>query len=75
MNWVTMKVVSDVHPLRGEWADAISATTFRLWADDRLRYERETRHSNPSRLPHLSRHLGFEIEVERPEAPNNRRAA
>ena len=30
---------------------------------------RAARHSNPFRLPHLSRHVGFEIEVERPESP------
>jgi hypothetical protein len=70
MNWAAAKVVWDVHPFRGDWAEAAPATTFRLWTDDRLRFERELRHSNPFRLPHLSRHLGFEIEIERPESPD-----
>lgn len=69
MNWAAAKVVWDAHPFQGDWADAAPATTFRLWADDRLCFERELRHSNPFRLPHLSRHLGFEIEVERPASP------
>lgn len=69
MNWAAAKVVWDAHPFHGDWSDAAPATTFRLWADDRLCFERELRHSNPFRLPHLSRHLGFEIEVERPESP------
>lgn len=66
MNWAAAKVVWDVHPFRGDWSEAAPATTFRLWTDDRLCFERELRHSSPFRLPHLSRHLGFEIEVERP---------
>jgi hypothetical protein len=70
MNWAAAKVVLDEYPFRGDWADAAPATTFRLWTDDRLRFERELRHSNPFRLPHLSRYLGFEIEVERPGSPN-----
>lgn len=68
MNWSAAKVVWDAIPFRGDWTEAAPATTFRLWADDRLRFERELRHSNPFRLPHQSRHLGFEIEVERPES-------
>lgn len=70
MNWAAAKVVWDAHPFRGDWTEAVPATTFRLWTDDSLRFEREVRHSNPFRLPHLSRHLGFEIEVERPESPD-----
>lgn len=66
MNWAAAKVVWDSYPFRGDWTDAAPSTTFRIWAEDRLRFEREVRHSNPFRLPHLSRHLGFEIEVERP---------
>jgi hypothetical protein len=68
MNWAAAKVVWDAHPFRGDWAEAAPATMFRLWADDRLLFERQLRHSGPFRLPHLSRHLAFEIEVERPEA-------
>jgi hypothetical protein len=70
MNWGAAKVVWDAHPFRGDWTDAAPATTFRLWTDDRLRFEREVRHSGPFRLPHLSQHLGFEIEVEMPESPD-----
>lgn len=70
MNWAAAKVVWDMHPFQGDWTDAAPATTFRFWADDRLQFERELRHSNPFRLPHLSRHLAYEIEVERPESPD-----
>lgn len=68
MNWAAAKVVWDAHPFRGDWADAAPVTTFRLWADDRLNYERELRHSSPFRLPHLSRHQTFEIELQRDSA-------
>jgi hypothetical protein len=68
MNWAAAKVVWDTHPFQGDWTDAAPATTFRFWADDRLQFERELRHSTPFRLPHLSRHLAYEIEVERPES-------
>lgn len=69
MNWAAAKVVWDEHPFRGDWTDAAPVTVFRLWSDDRLRFERELRHSNLFRLPHLSRNLGFEVEVERSESP------
>lgn len=68
MNWAAAKVVWDAHPFRGDWQDALPPTWFRLWADNQLVYEREVQHANPFRLPHLSRHLGFEIEVERGES-------
>lgn len=68
MNWAAAKVVWDAHPFRGDWQEAQPPTWFRLWADDRLIFERELRHANPFRLPHLSRHLGYEVEVERDEA-------
>jgi hypothetical protein len=68
MNWAAAKVVWDAHPFRGDWQEAHPPIWFRLWADDRLVYEREVRHSNPFRLPHLSRHLGYEIEIQRDEA-------
>lgn len=68
MNWAAAKMVWDAHPFRGDWQDAQPPTWFRLWADDRLIFEREVQHSNPFRLPHLSRHLAFEMEVERPES-------
>lgn len=68
MNWAAAKLVWDEHPFRGDWQEATPPTWFRLWADDRLIFEREIRHSNPFRLPHLSRHLGYEIEIERGEA-------
>jgi hypothetical protein len=68
MNWAAAKVVWDARPFRGDWQEAQPPTWFRLWADERLAYEREVRHSNPFRLPHLSRHLAYEIEIERGEA-------
>lgn len=69
MNWAAAKVVWDAHPFRGDWHEALPPTWFRLWADNRLVYEREVQHANPFRLPHLSRHHGFEIEIERGESP------
>jgi hypothetical protein len=59
----------DAHPFCGDWHEALPPTWFRLWADNRLVYERVVQHANPFRLPHLSRHLGFEIKVERGESP------
>lgn len=68
MNWAAGKVVWDMYAYKGDLNDARPITTFRLLTDDRTRYTRTLQHSNPFRLPHLSRHLDFEIELERAEA-------
>lgn len=69
MNWGAAKVVWDAYPFRGSWSDARPSTGFRLWADDRVIYERELRHSGPFRLPHACRQMRFEVEILRDEAP------
>lgn len=45
---VRRRVVWGARPFRGDWVEgAQTTTTFRLWTDDRLRYERELCHPNP----------------------------
>jgi hypothetical protein len=61
MNMAAYKAVFELYP--HEYKPSPLAVHLRFFTDDTVLYERDTKHSRPSRLPHGWRHLGYEIEV------------